>query len=300
METQSGRGWLVNAFSIFLLVLSLWILAALWAGSTFGATFPLLADLRSHIFADYGSDALGRTLKSLQLTILGDINGGLSFGDGPDADRNQSFQGLVPTATQHGTQGSTEVSDSPTEEPELPTHTATEEPPPTHTNVPKTPTQTPKPTKTPKATSTSAPPTPEPTPKHDVEAPILSGGILNPPPGVLSVCEIEIQITDLEVVDHPWSSGIEWVKLKYRVEGYSDYVYSPPLTLKSGGPTPEGGWNGCYNGEVYVEIDPGWESHESDMYIVNVWAKARDYAGLAGYLWLGEYHMPASCGGNDE
>ncbi len=59
---------------------------------------------------------------------------------------------------------------------------------------------------------------------------------MNPPPGVLSVCEIEIQITDLEVVDHPWSSGIEWVKLKYRVEGYSDYVYSPPLTLKSGGP----------------------------------------------------------------
>ena len=100
METQSGRGWLVNAFSIFLLVLSLWILAALWAGSTFGASFPLLADLRSQIFANYGSDALGRTLKSLQLTILGDINGGLSFGDGSNADWNQSFQGLVPTVTQ--------------------------------------------------------------------------------------------------------------------------------------------------------------------------------------------------------
>ncbi len=33
----------------------------------------------------------------------------------------------------------------------------------------------------------SAPRAPEPTPKHDVEAPILTGGILDPPPGVLNV-----------------------------------------------------------------------------------------------------------------
>ena len=70
----------------------------------------------------------------------------------------------------------------------------------------------------------SAPRAPEPTPKHDVEAPILSGGILDPPPGVFNVCEIEIQTTDIEVVDQPWSSRIEWVKLKVRVEGYSDYA----------------------------------------------------------------------------
>lgn len=31
---------------------------------------------------------------------------------------------------------------------------------------------------------------------------------------------------------------------------------------------------------------------------INLWAKARDYVGLVGYLWLDEYTMPGSCGGN--
>lgn len=31
---------------------------------------------------------------------------------------------------------------------------------------------------------------------------------------------------------------------------------------------------------------------------INLWAKARDYVGLVGYLWLGGYTMPGSCGGN--
>jgi hypothetical protein len=228
VETKSGRGWLVNAFSIFLLFLSLWILAALWAGNSYGATFPLLADLRSHIFADYGSDVLGRTLKSLQLTILGEINGDASFGDDPNTDWNLAFQELVPTATQHGDEGNTVDSSTQEDDPEEPVNTATLEPEPTITPEPELPTDTPKPTRTPDPTKTPSPSkTPKPTQKiEDVEAPVLSGGILMPEPGELMDCEIGIGITDLQVEDHPWSSGIDWVKLKYLVEGYSDYIYS--------------------------------------------------------------------------
>jgi hypothetical protein len=90
------------------------------------------------------------------------------------------------------------------------------------------------------------------------------------------------------------------VKLKYIVDGYSDYIYSSPLTLKDGGPTGDGGWSGCYSGGVHIEIDPGWQSPEPETFRVNLWAKARDSAGLEGYLWLGEYTMPTSCGGNVE
>jgi hypothetical protein len=142
-------------------------------------------------------------------------------------------------------------------------------------------------------------PTPEPTQKEeDVTAPILSGGVLSPPPNDLSVCEIDIAITDLEGTDHTWSSGIEWVKVKYKVEGYSGYIYSSPFILKSGGPTGDGGWLGCYSGDIHIEINPEWNPPVEGVFEINLWAKARDFVGLEGYLWLGEYTMPASCGSN--
>jgi hypothetical protein len=396
METRSGRGWLVNAFGIFLLVLSLWILAALWAGTSFGATFPLLADLRSQIFADYGSDIFGQTLKSLQISILGDISADTLFADGSSSGWDLTFQDPVPTATSSSGGLEDESSPTPTEELEPPKPTLTGEPEYTSTAEPETPTVTPLPTKTPKPTSTLSPqpvrpilecvkdnhdgtftaffgyknpnshpieisigsrnhfepgpddrgqptrfepgrtapypdaeystefnvseivwrlgdkvaiasvestpcvqPDPDPTPNgEDVTAPILSGGDLSPPPDDLTACEITVAITDLEGADPAWSSGIEWVKLKYQVEGYSDYIYSSPLILKSGGPTGDGGWLGCYSGDIHIEINPQWDPPEGGLFRINLWAKARDYVGLEGYLWLGEYTMPGSCGGN--
>jgi hypothetical protein len=396
VETRSGKGWLINAFGIFLLVFSLWILAALWAGSSFGATFPLLADLRSKNFADYGSDIFGQTLKSLQISILGDISSDVLFADGSTSGWDLTFQDPVPTATLSSGSFDDESSPTPTEDREPPKPTITKEPEHTSTNESEIPTITPLPSKTLKPTSTPSPqpvrpilecvkdnhdgtftaffgyknpnsqsieisigsrnhfepgsddrgqptrfepgrtalypdaefstefnaseirwrlgdkgaiasvestpceqPGPDPTPNgEDGTAPILSGGVLSPPPGDLTVCEIDVAITDLEGADPAWSSGIEWVKLKYQVEGYSEYIYSSPLNLKSGGPTGEGGWLGCYSGDVHIEINPEWDPPEGGWFRINLWANVRDYVGLEGYLWLGEYTMPGSCGGN--
>jgi hypothetical protein len=304
VETKQGRGWLVNAFSAFLFVLALWILAALWAGNTFGGTFPLLADLRSQIFADYSSDIFGRTLKSLQLSILADFADESGNDGGSSADWTLAFQDPVPTATQFGTgsgEEETPVEDTP---PPVLKPTATGWIAPTNTVQPDPPTSTPAPTSRPKPTKTPKPspsPSLEPTPKlEDVEAPVISGGILTPPSNDLTVCEITISVTELQVEDYPWSSGMNWVKLKYRVDGFSDYIYSPALNLENGGPTGEGGWLGCYSGEIHIEIDPSWLSPEPDVYQIKLWAKAKDNTGHEGYLWLGEYSMPASCGGNVE
>lgn len=279
-------------------MLALWILAALWAGNTLGATFPILADLRSSIFADYSSDILGRTLKSLQLSILGDLTIGPGSGDNSDVDWTGAFQDPVPSATHVSERINTTETPGQGEPTEVAAPAVTETLEPTHTDEPMPPTAIPAATDTPKPTST---PSPEATSKpRDFEAPILSGGILSPPSGEMSVCEALITVTDLEVEDHPWSSGINWVKLKYKVEGYSDYIYSHPMSLESGGPTGDGGWSGCYSGEVLVQIDPGWPSPEPETFNINLWAKARDNAGHEGYLWLGEYTMLSSCGGKVE
>lgn len=82
------------------------------------------------------------------------------------------------------------------------------------------------------------------------------------------------------------------------MDGYSEYIYSSPLILKSGGPTGDGGWLGCYSGAVHIEINPEWDPPEGGLFRINLWAKARDFVGLESYLWLGEYTMPGSCGGN--
>jgi hypothetical protein len=139
-------------------------------------------------------------------------------------------------------------------------------------------------------------PTSVPTTQQDIDAPILSGGMVAPSPGNLTVCEIDVSITDLEVLDPAWSSGIEFVKAKYLVEGYSDYIYSEPFILCSGGRTSDGGWLGCYNGDLHIEIDPTWVPPAEGNFLINLYAKARDNVGLEGYLWLGEYILPASCG----
>jgi hypothetical protein len=133
---------------------------------------------------------------------------------------------------------------------------------------------------------------------EDTEPPELSGGDISPPPGDLEVCSITITVDNLRVVDPPISSGIEWVKLKYNVEGYTtDYIYSNPLTLCSGGWTDEGGWYGCYGGSIVINIDPTWIPPDSSTpFKINLYAKARDNEGHDTCYHLGQYTMPACCG----
>jgi hypothetical protein len=132
----------------------------------------------------------------------------------------------------------------------------------------------------------------------DTEPPHLSGGDVSPQPGDLEVCSITITVDNLRVVDPPISSGIEWVKLKYNVEGYTtDYIYSNPLTLCSGGWTDEAGWHGCYGGSIVVNIDPTWIPPDSSTpFKINLYAKARDNEGHDTCYHLGQYTMPACCG----
>ncbi len=132
----------------------------------------------------------------------------------------------------------------------------------------------------------------------DTEPPHLSGGVEDPPPGDLDVCSVTITVEELRVVDPAISSGIAWVKLKYNVEGYTtDYIYSNPMTLCSGGWTEDGGWDGCYSGSIVVTVDSTWiPTDSSTPFKINLYAKARDNEGNDTYYFLGQYMMPACCG----
>jgi hypothetical protein len=131
---------------------------------------------------------------------------------------------------------------------------------------------------------------------EDTTPPKISGGTLNPPAGELSSCSMTIAVSDLRVTDPAISHGIAWVKFKYQVVGYTDYTFSSQLLLCSGGPTEEGGWDGCYQGSALLEIDPAWPAPESGPFIINLYLKALDEDGNDTCHKLGQYTMPASCG----
>jgi hypothetical protein len=131
---------------------------------------------------------------------------------------------------------------------------------------------------------------------EDTEPPTLSGGDLDPAPGELSSCSMTITLDNLRVIDPAPSTGIAWVKFKYKVVGYTDYIHGNTMMLCSGGPTNDGGWDGCYQGATLVEIDPEWSAPDSGPFVINLYAKAQDESGNDTCYQLGQYTMPASCG----
>jgi len=141
-------------------------------------------------------------------------------------------------------------------------------------------------------------PTPTETyqPPSDTEPPLVGAGDLNPEQGALTVCSIDIYVDYLHVEDPPYSSGINWVKLKYIIDGYTSDLYSDHLTMVDGGPTVEGGWEGYFSGSVTISINPDWDAPDDDDFYVKIWGKAMDNAGSSSYSTLGSYTMPASCG----
>jgi hypothetical protein len=146
---------------------------------------------------------------------------------------------------------------------------------------------------------------PSPTPTEattplDTHTPILSGGDLDPQPGWIHDCSVEVLVEALHVEDPPFSSGLQWVKLKYVVGGYGFEGYSEPLTLEDGGATAEGGWSGEYRGSATINIDTEWQSPEPDPFIIEIWGKAKDNVSLEGIYHLGTYNMPSSCGKSPE
>ena len=398
MGKWARRPWLINGISIVLIFLAVWIAAAFWAESSLGASFPILADLRSRILADYGLDFFADTLKSFKLTILGDGSNDFGVAGDGNSDLGSSFADLVPSATDFTADTEVPPTNTPTDVPSAtPTATSTEIEPTetltnTHTAVP-TATDTPKPTKTPDPTPSdkqlipklecveyvgegnfiayfgyknpnsksieiaigprnyfehdpadrgqptefepgrtpdypdaafevlfeldnltwkldgnsvtassssepcelpSTPPTP--TPEPDTASSVLNGGNISPPPGALSECSIRVSIADLYVEDPAPSSGIDWVKLKYQVEGFTSYIMSDPLQSCGGGFTPEGGWSGCFYGSIYIDINSDWASPDNDPFYINVWSKVKDNSGNTRIREHANYMLPASCG----
>ncbi|HKZ54771.1 MAG TPA: hypothetical protein VJ123_04770 [Anaerolineales bacterium] len=152
-----------------------------------------------------------------------------------------------------------------------------------------------------KSSSTCGPGPSEPD-TTDTQPPQILGAVLNPAPGAMEACTVSVSASGLHVFDPNYSAGLKIVKLKYKVVGYTDYIYSDPLVLESGGFTPNGDWAGYYAGTIDLCIDSGWSSPAPDVFHVELWAKAADHAGNWGYVLLGEYTFPATCGsaGDDD
>jgi hypothetical protein len=243
------------ALSIFAILIAVWVAAALHlTGASAGRSgFPF--NLQSRLAADYGADR-GDRISSLRISIITDFLRDLGFGDSGSSILGD-LDDPVPTATARNFEGDPPFTPTATRT-SIPTHT----PLPTDTET-QTSTPTPLPSKTPEPTETAkVEPTEVP---GDEIAPSLSGGSLSPSPGtMLPTCNgNDIAVTGLRVVDPALSSGIQWVKLKYKIlgPGSQGYIYSgdigPPV---SGGWTegPGSKWDAYYKGDLTIDFDTGY------------------------------------------
>lgn len=290
------RRLLALSSGLALLVL-IWILVAQSLQVAVAAPSSLPGNLRSGLLPDYRRAGSLGSFISLRLTVLRELL--------PGEQAEQAVIALltpVPTATWRNFAGDDPFTATPTHTP-TPTNTPTPTPTPTFTptSTPtRTPTRTPteeeeeeeeepkKPTKTPTVTLT-------PTPSDELE-PSISGGDPNPSPGYLGdgVCEPDIQVSNIRVQDDPVSYGMQWVKLKYEVTGFSGQIFSDDIgPAVSGGATGDGGWDAIYEGSIAFQIDTDWES--SDSYHIVLWVRARDKGGHEDTRQLGEYTMDEAC-----
>ena len=157
-------------------------------------------------------------------------------------------------------------------------------------------THTPKPTNTPRPTNT---PTITPSPTDaDTIAPSVSGSVPSPGPGYLGDdnCGQIVHVSNIRVTDATPSYGMQWVKLKYQVVGFTGDIFTNPLGLVSGGATPDGGWDATYSGQIQFEIDTAWDSDVD--YTAVLSAIARDRGGNEATQSLGSYTIDEDCDGD--
>ena len=291
---MARRRWLLGAFTVFIILLVIWISAAFILNSGVAETLPFSLSLSSRLGADYGPDELSSPLGRFHLSIISDILRDRGLSPSEADDRLEKFKLSlnlpVSTATARNFQGEPPYTPTPTS-----TLTPTETLTPTFTPIPtRTRTSIPTRTSTKKPTKKPKPPTSTPTPTDDKD-PEISGGSLDPTPGPINDCYEDITVTDLHVTDPSPSSGILWVKLKYQVVDYSGLIYSDPIGKVSGGPTAGGGWDAYYQGVITFEINTAWDPPVSGYFIIKLWATVRDNAGNEDVKPLGEYTMPGSC-----
>lgn len=312
LDPVVGSRRLLGAVAVFVVLFLIWLVTALNLDVAAAGPLGLPFNLRSRLLADYSTDETGVRIGSLRLSIVDEALRDLGLSSRDAQDQRQGYEMVfgfpVPTATALNFEG------------DLPyTATPTRTAPPTLTSVPtatSTSTYTPRPTatRTPPPLSESEPTaTPKPSKTStplgvgsDVAPPTVDAekAVIEPQPGSQVSCKVTIQVSGLRVIDPAYSSGIEWVRLKFRIQGLTDYVYSEPLTKSSGGWTGEGGstWDALYKGSLTIDLSEydGIASMTMDDIQIELWAKAKDKAGHEGYLKLGEnYRMSASCAGVD-
>lgn len=297
---MSKRRRILGVFGVLAAVLALWIAATIFLSPAYAGALPFSMEIRSGLMADYNPDSGKSLFTALRLSILGDSlrDQGLSE---EEAEKQRlaleaSLDDPVPTATALDFEGSAPL-----------TATATTTPVPTGTPIPSaTPTNTPRPTntkvptktKTPKPAATSAP--------ADSSSPVVAApGTISPAPGPSSSCNMTVSVSNATITDAAPSSGIKSVKLKYKVydnaekQVYAGYIFSPPLSLCSGGPTAGGGWDACYSGGINISIYPGFSSlgdyNGPGPFKVKLYLLAEDNAGKQASHFYGDYTMPMMC-----
>ncbi len=277
MKTPSGRRWLIGALGLFLVLMVLWIAAAMRLSAAAAAPSNLMTSLRSRLSANYAPDPGGSTVRSLRLSIFQEVMQDLGMSEDEAAGQSQEMaaemQAPVPTATARDFEGAKPftatptVTQTPTETP-VPTATPTKTPKPKPTKT-KTPVPTDAPTMVAVPTSTNTPPA-----GVDTTDPTICCMDLNPdPPATLSSCTFDVE--ELEVFDPAYSDGVAAadVYVKYSGPSTGGYIYTQ-LSFKSGGFTggPGSDFSAIFDGTVTL-------TKVFDGEVIDVHGKVKDIAG---------------------
>lgn len=298
---KSRRKW-VSWLGILIAVLALVGVTALVLMPASAAGSPFSLKTRSNLSADYRYGETSASLGAFRLSIIGDMLRDMGMGD-EEASQRENVVKLVmevsvPTATAFDFEGNP---------PLTPTTTSTVAP----TSKPASSTPEATDTRIPTKVSTSTPTKIATTTRVavDSERPIIANpGTIAPNPGTFGTCRISVSVTDARVTDAAPSSGINWVKLKYKVydhsgsDIYAGYIFSAPLSKCSGGSTASGGWNACYSGpfpSFNIDIYPGFSSRSDyegpGSFKIKVYMLVEDNMGFQASHYYGEYHLPNSC-----
>ena len=87
---------------------------------------------------------------------------------------------------------------------------------------------------------------------------------------------------------------MSFVKLRYKVVGFSGFIFSNDLSPPdSGGSTPDGAWDALYSGSIVFEIDTAWESDTN--YEIQLDAVVKDKGSNSTTRSIGSYTVDEVC-----
>jgi hypothetical protein len=301
-------------------------------------SLPVSMHVYSDLYADYSPDVIVRPIGAFNLAIISETLKDRGYSEEEARERAKAIEVAmkepVPTATALNYAGDAPPTATPTK---THTPTATHAPTLTPTNTPtripsRTPTRTPtkEPTKKPKPSNTpteevicpspcpsdTPTPTDTPLPETDTKKPNITGGwSLSPTPGVVVSCSVGIiEVSDLHIVDSLYSSGLDWIQVKYYDEVKDEWI----RTCMEEPPEPAGWtlgdpWHATYSLEINMTIEAG------DMFSlydasgkgpkgglalhlpvmidnnVELIVRVRDNAGYVAEETLGTYTLPEAC-----